>query len=610
MGIWEKFQTRTGTTPAADTEDAEAHRPKNAAEASGNQILAVDTDSSRLSLEARNEKEAQEHPDQVTRDALIGQQKVEAAALVWSKKAVLLTYGWIWVCFFLMAFQSGLSSTVMIAAYSNFQSAPQVATANILYSIIGGVLKLPIARILNIWGRAEGLLVFVGVYTLGLIILASCNGPDSFAAGNVLFWVGYQSVYYILDVFIADTSGLKNRAFAFAFASTPFICTAFTAPLAGQSFVRHTGWRWGYGVFAIVVPVTISPLAVVFKFYERKAASMGIYKREPSGRTIMQSVVHYIIEFDLIGALILMAAWILILLPFSLQTYGRAQYKSAAFIAEIVVGFCLLFVFAAWEKWFARIHFVRYELLKSRTVLGACGMAVLTYFSFYCWEQYFQQFCIVVYDLSESMGGYMMQIYNVGSCFWGVVFGLWVLWAKHFKHACLFFGVPLMLLGAGLMIHFRGEGGGDIGYVIMCQIFIAFGGGTIVIGNQMAVMASADREGVPMMLALLGLFNSLGGAVGFAVAAAIYNNVWLDTLISHLPNDLLPKANEIYLDGYQGQILYPMGGAGRNAINLAWGRTQMYGSIAATCLLALGIPCVAIWKNYNVDKKQNKGTVL
>ncbi|KAF7591348.1 hypothetical protein BBP40_001672 [Aspergillus hancockii] len=609
MGVWEKFQARTGTTPAADSADAEAHKPKSAAEAPGNQIFTVE-DSSSLSLEARNEKEVQQHPDAVTQDAYMGQQKAEAAALVWSKKAVILTYAWIWVCFFLMALQSGLSSTVMTAAYAKFQSAPQVSTANILYSIIGGVLKLPIARTLNLWGRAEGLLVFIGVYTLGLIILAACNGPDSFAAGNTLFWVGYQSVYYILDVFIADTSGLKNRAFAFAFASTPFICTAFTAPLAGQSFVRHTGWRWGYGVFAIVIPVAISPLAIVFKSYERKAIKMGLYKREPSGRTVIQSIVHYVHEFDVIGALILMAAWILLLLPFSLNTYGRVQYKSAAFIAEVVIGFCLLFVFAAWEKWFARSHFVRYELLKTRTVLGACAMAALAWFSFYCWDQYFLPFNMVVYNLSESMGGYMMQIYNVGSCFWGVVFGLYIRWTKHFKRACLFFGLPLMILGAGLMIHFRGEGGGDIGYIVMCQIFIAFGGGTIVIGNDMAVMAAADREGVPMMLALLGLFNSLGGAIGYAVAAAIYNNVWLDALMPRLPSDLQSQASQIFLDGYLGQMNYPVGSAARDAINHAWGRTQMYGSIAATCLLVLGIPCIAIWKNYNVDKKQNKGTVL
>lgn len=202
------------------------------------------------------------------------------------------------MCFFLLALQSAISSNVINYAYAEFQQAPQVATANILYSIIGGVLKLPIAKILNVWGRAEGFLIFVAVYTLGLIIVAACNGPDSYAAGYVLFWVGYNAIYLILDVFIADTSGLKNRAFTFAFASTPFICTAFTGPLAGASFIKTSSWRWAHGAFAIIMPVAFAPLAIVFKLYQKKAERMGLYKREPSGRTWTQSTLHYCVEFD------------------------------------------------------------------------------------------------------------------------------------------------------------------------------------------------------------------------------------------------------------------------------------------------------------------------
>lgn len=533
------------------------------------------------------------------------------------------------MCFFTLALQSAISSNVINKAYSSFASAPQISTANILYSIIGGVIKLPIAKTINIWGRAEGYLVFIGVYVLGLIILAACNGPNSYAAGYVLYWIGYDAIYLILQIFVADTSGLRNRAFAFAFASTPFICTAFTGPLAGQSFLKMGSWRWAYGAFAIIQPFVFAPLAIVFKFYQRKAEKMGLYKREPSGRTVFQSIIHYIHEFDgksfyhfsryfeyysnctVIGACLLMAAWILLLLPFSLQQYGRAQYESARFIAMVVVGFCLLFVFAAWEKWGARVHFVSYDLLKERTVLGACCLAAVTYFSFYCWDLYFYNFCLVVYDLSISMAGYMGQIYNVGSCFWGVVFGVWVRLAKHFKYTCLFFGLPLLILGAGLMIHFRGAGDhSDIGYVIMSQIFIAFGGGTLVIGSDMAVMASADREGVPMMLSVLGLFNSLGGAVGYAVAAAIYSNTFPDALRSKLPADMKSQTLELYNGGYTSQMKYPMGSPTREAANYAWSHSQYFGSIAATAFLALAIPCIAVWKNYRVDKKQNKGVMI
>lgn len=311
----------------------------------------------------------------------------------------------------------------------------------------------------------------------------------------------------------------------------------------------------------------------------------------------------------MVGAFLLIAAWVLFLLPFSLTSGGSAGYNSATFIAMVVIGFCLFFVFAAWEKWGARAQFIKYELLKQRSVLGACFMAALAFFSFYCWDLFFTNFLMVVYNLSVTMAGYVFNIYNVGSCFWGVLFGIYIRYTKHFKYACLLFGLPLLFLGSGLMIHFRGENEG-VGYVIMCQIFIAFGGGTLVIGEDMAVMASADREGVPMMLSFLGLFSSLGGAIGQAVSVAIYNNTFTKALESRLPDNLKDQAMSINLDGYLTQVTYPLGSDRRNAVNYAWGQSQMYGAIASTCLLVLGFPCIAVWRNFNVDKKQNKGNIL
>ncbi|KAK9472938.1 putative siderochrome-iron protein [Dipodascopsis tothii] len=566
-------------------------------------------DSDNVSLEALNEKEIEQHPDEITDDAQLGVKKAEAAALVWGRKTLWATYGWIWVCFFMLALQSAIGNNVIYNAYSKFQDASQVSTAGILANIVGGVLKLPIAKMLNLWGRAEGFLVFVGVYLLGIIVIASCNGPNGYAAGYVLYWIGYDAIYMILDVFMADTSGLRNRAFAFGFASTPFICTAFTGSLAANSFLKTSTWRWAYGAFAIIMPFVFVPLAAVFKYYQLKAEKLGIYKRETTNRTMLQSTVHYIHEFDVIGALLLMAAFILFLLPFSLESYGRAQYKSATFIAMVVIGFLLFFVFAAWEKYFARVHFVRWELFKKPTVLGACVLAAVIYFSFYSWDLYFYYFVIVVYNLGVSKTGYVTQIYNVGSCFWSVVFGVYVRMTKHFKYACLFFGLPLMMLGAGLMIHFRGEDGG-IGYIVMCQIFIAFGGGTLTIGEDMAVMAAADRDGVPMMLSLISLSASVGGAIGDAVSAAIYTNTFPKALRDALPADMKDQYESIYLGGYLSQLNYTVGTPTRDAINYAWGYSQKWGSVSATVVLALAIPAIAVWKNYNVDKKQNKGNVL
>jgi MFS family permease len=198
----------------------------------------------------------------------------------------------------MLAFHQTMLSNLSQYVLGSFDAGPQVTTAYITSAIVGGVLKLPLGKTLNLWGRAEGLFVSVVIYLIGMVILAACNGPNSFAAGYTLYWVGYYFIYLILEIFIADTTGLRNRAWAFAFSTTPFICTAFTAPLAVTSFIETSGWRWGFGVFAIVQPFVFVPLCAVFKFYEKKAQRLGVLKREPSGRTTWQSIIHYIHEFD------------------------------------------------------------------------------------------------------------------------------------------------------------------------------------------------------------------------------------------------------------------------------------------------------------------------
>lgn len=144
----------------------------------------------------------------------------------------------------------------------------------------------------------------------------------------------------------------------------------------------------------------------------------------------------------------------------------------------------------------------------------------------------------------------------------------------------------------------------------MCQIFIAFGGGTLVIGQDMAVMAASNREGVPMMLSLIGLSSSLGGAVGSAVSAAIYTNTFPDTLRDALPAKDKADYMTIYKGGYVKQLEYPIGSEVRDAIIEAYATYMKYGCIAAVAIMALGIPAIAVWRDYRVDKEQNKGEMI
>lgn len=92
MGVVDKIRGFSEKPAATTTNLSGEVYPKQ--EAPTDAPVESDSDDSRMSLEARDDRENRAHPDQVTQDAQLGQQKAEAMALVWSKKALVATYAW------------------------------------------------------------------------------------------------------------------------------------------------------------------------------------------------------------------------------------------------------------------------------------------------------------------------------------------------------------------------------------------------------------------------------------------------------------------------------------------------------------------------------------
>lgn len=117
-------------------------------------------------------------------------------------------------------------------------------------------------------------------------------------SSQVFYSIGFGGLIYSIDVITADVSKLKNRGLAYAFTSSPYMITAFAGPKASDSFYYNISWRWGFGTFAILLPVVAAPLFAILKLNLRKAENRGLLIREKSGRTLPQSIWHYIQEFD------------------------------------------------------------------------------------------------------------------------------------------------------------------------------------------------------------------------------------------------------------------------------------------------------------------------
>lgn len=114
----------------------------------------------------------------------------------------------------------------------------------------------------------------------------------------MFYSIGFGGMTYAVDVITADASQLKNRGLAYAFTSSPYMITAFAGAKASEGFYNDISWRWGFGVFAIVFPIVAAPLYFILKLNLRKAERQGLLSKEPSDRTIVQSIWYYCVEFD------------------------------------------------------------------------------------------------------------------------------------------------------------------------------------------------------------------------------------------------------------------------------------------------------------------------
>lgn len=161
-------------------------------------------------------------------------------------------------------------------------------------------------------------------------------------------------------------------------------------------------------------------------------------------------------------------------------------------------------------------------------------------------------------------------------------------------------------MGTGLMIHFR-QPGVAARYIVMCQLFIGFAGGTLVPCHQVAALAAGTHGEFATTLALLYLSSSVGGAIGDSIAGGIWTNVYYPELSKRLPADIALK---VYTS-YTNALLYPMESDTRVAINTAFGIAQRDMCIAATSITAITFVAVWIWRDINLDnKKQIKGVVI
>lgn len=492
---------------------------------------------------------------------------------------------------FLIAYAYGLDGTTRYAyqttATASWGQHSLLATVNVIRSVIAAAAQPTAAKIADVFGRVELVVVSVLFYVLGTIIEAAANSTTTFVGGAILYQIGYTVVILLVEVIIADITSTRSRLFFSYIPALPFIINTWVSGNITQAVLGVTTWKWGIGMWAIIYPVCALPLLITLMMVARRAKKAGImdkYKSPYEQLGAKQLLVELFWALDVIGIILLIAVFALILVPFTIAGGYGDNWKQAHVIAPLVIGLLCVPAFIFWELK-APKPLVPFDLLKDRAVWGALGIAGTLNFAWYMQGDYLYTVLIIAFNFSIMGATRILSLYSFTSVVTGFTLGLIVYKVRRLKWFIVA-GTCLFLVAFGLLIHYRGSpsSAGQSG-VIGAQVLLGFAGGMFPYPAQASIQAATKHEHVAVITGLYLATYNIGSAFGNTVSGAI----WTQVLPSSLEDNLAQFGNStlaaaVYANPFAVAAEFPVGTPERTAIIAAYQHAQRLLTITGICL--------------------------
>ncbi|KAF2022384.1 MFS general substrate transporter [Aaosphaeria arxii CBS 175.79] len=526
--------------------------------------------------------------------------------------------------------------SVDVSSYFN-QHSSVLATLSIATKIIGAVSKPFIAKISDITSRPYTYILVLMFYIVGYIIIATCSTVSAYVVGESFVAVGSAGLDLTSDIIVADLTPLEWRGFASSLLSVPSIINPWFAGKIVDAILSRDQWRWGYGMFAIIMPVVLAPAIATLVYLDRNAKKHGIVniassnaarraaqtlaaeegKEGPHGmvtaqaaeptKTWMESLKYNLEEIDAFGLILLGFGWSLFLLPFSLRTYADGGWKNRSLIAMLIVGGLLLIAYVVYEMKWAKVPSAPRRLVFNKTF----AMAIIIDFFYQLAGSiralYWSSYVYVGKPWSLQNWTYYNNTLTIALCVGGPMTGLLQRWTHRYKTIQLV-GLCIKIIGMGIMLDGRMATNTDAA-MIMCQILIGFGGAMSVVGSRVASQASVPHQDVALAISLLSLWSSVGSAIGAAVVAVMWSHEMPKALRQYLPASATEKdVKKLFSNMRTVRTAYKFGTPMREGAVTAY-RHALYPCIATALALAF-IPLIAacFQTDYFLGKQQNAVT--
>ena len=426
----------------------------------------------------------------------------------------LLVIAWV------LSLDGSTTSNYSVPATSSFSRHSMISTVNIATLIIGSVVQPFQAKFSDITSRPICFGVSLLFYTVGTVIAASSSTIGAYVVGSVLTTVGSNGVSFLKDVIVADLTDLKWRGVVNGIMTSPYLINIWFSGLIVEAILKRN-WRWGYGMFAIIMPVVVLPAIGVMYHFENKAQKYVPKVVRPK-KTLQKIIWDSAIEIDALGLLLLGFGWSLLLLPFSLYTYAQDGWKNPSLIAMLVVGPLLLIIFVFYEIFWAPFPSMPKRIIKNKNFITCIIINFIYMLADGIRLQYLSTIVWIAKDWSDQNWTYFNNTLTMSLCFFGIVAGITCRITHRYKYMQSF-GILIRCVSYCLPLRAQGTTA-NTGLYVMCQVLMGFGSAYSTIGTQISSQASVPHQDLSLVMSLLLLWSTVGSAIGYTISAPIWSS--------------------------------------------------------------------------------------
>jgi MFS family permease len=562
------------------------------------------------------DKPRDSHDDDVS-DASSDSEKQVGVKTAEASYQVSGSYIWLaWIGLALTAYVTGLDNNTtyayQTAASMQFNTYPlYLSVISVTQQVIIAVGKFPIAKLADVFGRAEGYMLSVLLYVIGFIILASCQNFAALVAGTVLYAFGNTGTSIMQQIVVADYFSSKLRGLAIGLLSLPYIINFACAPLIVGHLVDSTNimsntWRWGPGIFSIIMPIATAPIILALALSQRKAQKASLAPRhEYLSMTPYRGLRAFLADIDVVCLVLISAGFILVLVALGIQGNTLQGWAAPHIIVMFVIGGLCIIGIGFWEWLVASKPILKLNyFLNKDIILPAFGIGFFDFLAFYiAWSPSYS-WAIVTRDGFDSQDAtYFANTQSLCLTVFGITAGALMWYLKRYKYI-LFGGCCIRLLGIGLMIRYRTASSSTF-QVVMPQVLQGLGGGLMGVTLQVAAQVSVRHQYVAMVTAFVLLMTEIGGACGTAILGSLQSTYLLPQMQQRLGALGVSDADiqAAYLSPFSAT--WAFGTPERDAFIEAWNYYVRVGLIIAAGVSVVPIICSLFLTDRKLGEGQN-----